>query len=385
MWQLDNFDTKDFLANYWQKKPLLIRQALPGFQSVLSPEELAGLACEEGVHSRLVIEKDAATPWQLSYGPFKDEDFTSLPATHYSLLVSECEKWIPELKALVDLFDFIPKWRIDDLMISYAPDQGSVGPHIDEYDVFLIQANGTRRWSIQNDQLLNPEIMPDLELAVLQQFDAESEWLLEPGDMLYLPPRIAHHGVAEGDGCMTYSVGFRAPAVSDIMDSFLLEASDHQLTDKRYQDSILDKHRNPAEITTADILNFKSMVYRMLDESTQLWPNVVGKLLSDSTLSDDVETLSCETVKQAAACTWQRHPDARFFYHQSAGQIQFYYNGQVQALESSEINDDFIKTLCNENILSIADFYDVLSVSAVTLMLELINTKALIPVLDDDE
>ena len=135
MWQLNNFDIDDFLANYWQKKPLLIRQALPGFKSVLSPEELAGLACEEGVHSRLVLEKDGDIPWQLNYGPFVEEVFTSLPATHYSLLVSECEKWIPELQELVDCFNFIPKWRIDDLMISYAPEHGSVGPHIDEYDV----------------------------------------------------------------------------------------------------------------------------------------------------------------------------------------------------------------------------------------------------------
>ena len=384
MWQLNNFDIDDFLANYWQKKPLLIRQALPGFKSVLTPEELAGLACEEGVHSRLVLEKDGDVPWQLNYGPFTEDAFTSLPPTHYSLLVSECEKWIPELQELVDCFNFIPKWRIDDLMISYAPEHGSVGPHIDEYDVFLIQANGQRQWSIENDIVANPELIADMDLAILKEFNADQEWLLEPGDMLYLPPKIAHHGIAVGDGCMTYSVGFRAPAVSDIMDSFLLEASDKQLTDDRYYDIPLNRKRNPAEIKIEDILNFKAMVYKLLDQSADLWPDIVGKLVSDSTLSDDVETIDCDTIQQAAKTLWQKHPDSKLFYLQSADQIRIYCNGHAHILELSDVNLDFCKTLCNQQLISITDYYDVLPESAVKLLLSLINSKALIPVLDDD-
>ena len=253
MWRLHNFDREDFLANYWQQKPLLIRQALPGFETVISPEELAGLAMEPGVHSRLVIEKDAESPWQLSYGPFSEERFTSLPRSHYSLLVSECEKWIPELRALLDQFTFIPRWRIDDLMISYAPDQGSVGPHIDEYDVFLIQAKGRREWMIESRIRECPELIEGLDLAILRDFDPDQRWVLEPGDLLYLPPKIPHHGVALGDGCMNYSVGFRAPAVSDVMDSFLLEAADQGLTDTRYYDGDLRTARDPAEILDRDL------------------------------------------------------------------------------------------------------------------------------------
>jgi len=384
MLDLTNFDIDDFLANYWQKKPLLIRQALPGFESIISPEELAGLACEEGVHSRLVIEKDAETPWQLSYGPFTEDTFTSLPLTHYSLLVSECEKWIPELQELVDCFNFIPKWRIDDLMISYAPEHGSVGPHVDEYDVFLIQAKGKRDWSIENSISENTRLIPDTELAILQQFNPDQQWVLEPGDILYLPPKLAHHGVAMGGGCMTYSVGFRAPAVSDIMDSFLLEASDNRLTDTRYTDIPLSSNRNPAEIKTADVQHFKSMIDHLLDQSTQLWPDIVGKLLSDSTLSDDVESISCDTIKQAASKLWQKHPDSKLFYFRTADKLRFYHNGQVFVLKFSEINLDFCKTLCNQQLISVADFYDVLSKSAVDLLLVLINSKALIPVLDDE-
>lgn len=384
MWELHNFDVEEFLAEYWQKKPLLIRQAFPGFQTVLSPEELAGLACEEGVHSRLVIEKDAQQPWQLTYGPFKEEDFTSLPQTHYSLLVSECEKWIPELQDLVECFNFIPKWRIDDLMISYAPDQGSVGPHIDEYDVFLIQANGKRTWSIETEIKHNPELVGGVDLALMKEFNADQEWLMEPGDMLYLPPKIPHHGVAVGDGCMNYSVGFRAPAVSDIMDSFLMEASDKGLTDERYYDVPLKPGRDAAQIYTVDIENFKSMIYQMLDKSGPIWADVVGKLVSDSTLSEDVETIQCDSFEQVAQQLWQKHPDSKIFYYRDDSQLRIYFNGEVKTIEISDINLDFCKTLCNQYLITISDYYDVLPQDARELMMQLIDSRALIPVLDDD-
>ncbi len=384
MWTLQNFDVDEFLAEYWQKKPLLIRQAFPGFQTVLSPEELAGLACEEGVHSRLVIEKDAEEPWQLSYGPFAEETFTSLPLTHYSLLVSECEKWMPELQDLVECFNFIPKWRIDDLMISYAPDQGSVGPHIDEYDVFLIQANGRRTWSIESTVGDKPELVEGLDLAIMKEFNADQEWLMEPGDMLYLPPKIPHHGVAVGDGCMNYSVGFRAPAVSDIMDSFLLEASDKGLTDDRYYDVALKANRDPAQIYDEDIEKFRSMIFQMLEKSTPIWANVVGKLVSDSTLSDDVETIDCASIEEAAQHLWQKHPDTKIFYHRGDQQLSIYYNGDVKMLQISDINEDFCKTLCNQYLITINDYYDMLPEDATDLFMSLVNSRALIPVLDDD-
>ena len=384
MYRLTNFDIDDFLANYWQKKPLLIRQALPGFESILSPEELAGLACEEGVHSRLVIEKDAEKPWQLSYGPFEESVFTSLPETHYSVLVSECEKWIPELQELVDAFDFIPRWRKDDLMISYAPEHGSVGPHTDDYDTFLIQANGKRRWQIGNQQLENPELIPGLDMALLQDFMPDDEWILEPGDMLYLPTKIAHHGVAVGDGCMTYSMGFRGQKVDDLMDSFLLEASEMGLTKTRYQDAQLSRDRNPGEFTSGDITQFKAMLYNLLEQSTEKWPDIVGKLLSDSTLSEDVETVDCNSIKQAAKYLWQKHPDCKMFYHQTNLIINLYANGKLKQLTNKPVHLDFCKTLVNAFLIPIADFYDLLTTDAQQLFLELINEKALIPVLDDE-
>ena len=384
MWQLNNFDIDDFLANYWQQKPLLIRQAFPAFESVISPEELAGLAMEQGVLGRLVIEKDAAEPWQLSYGPFSEETFTSLPQTHYSLLVAECEKWIPELQALVDCFDFIPKWRLDDLMISYAPEHGSVGPHVDDYDVFLLQASGQKRWSIGDEKLENPALIEGLDLAILKQFDPAEEWILEPGDMLYLPPKIAHHGVAVGDGCMTYSIGFKGQSVSDLVDSFMLEAETLGLTETRYSDVPLTRDRNPAEIKVEDILQFKSMIYQMLDQSAPLWPDIVGKLVSDSNLSEDIDTVDCQSIEQAAQYLWQRHPDSKFFYHQSGDDIRFYFNGQVKLLEMSDQHLDFCQLLCNQMLIPLDQYHRSLSSASQGLLLELIACHALIPVLEDD-
>ncbi len=147
--QLQNIDWQDFLANTWQKKPLVIKNALPADAlAFLTPEDLAGLAMEEDVESRIVIEKDGATPWELKRGPFNEEDFTSTPATHWTLLVQGVNHWLPEVAELLSAFDAIPRWRLDDVMVSYAPEEGGVGPHYDHYDVFLVQGKGTREWRL---------------------------------------------------------------------------------------------------------------------------------------------------------------------------------------------------------------------------------------------
>ena len=176
-----------FLQHYWQQKPLLIRQALANDAlPTLSPDELAGLACETDIESRLILEKDGPHPWQLENGPFDAERFASLPESHWTLLVQDVDKFVPQVAELLQWFRFVPDWRIDDVMISYAIDQGSVGPHVDNYDVFLLQIHGRRRWRISTQPIADDNFIPDIPLNILQQFDAEQEWLLEPGDMLYL-------------------------------------------------------------------------------------------------------------------------------------------------------------------------------------------------------
>jgi len=200
----------DFLRSIWQQKPLLMPGALTGYQCPLSPEELAGLACEDTVESRLIVENRPGS-WSLRAGPFSDADFNSLPPRGWTLLVQDVDKHLPEVALLLHEFRFIPHWRVDDVMISYAADAGSVGPHTDQYDVFLVQASGRRRWRINSSIPPDAAIRDDSALKILAEFSAEQEWTLEPGDLLYLPPGVAHWGVADGP-CMTCSVGFRAPS-----------------------------------------------------------------------------------------------------------------------------------------------------------------------------
>lgn len=202
-------DRATFLRDYWQKRPLLMRAALPPTLFTVAPDELAGLACEEACESRIVAERGPGD-WILRHGPFAEDDFAALPEQRWTLLVQDVDKWLPEVGALIDHFDFVPAWRIDDIMISYAADQGGVGPHSDAYDVFLMQAWGRRRWRLSYREYSDADLLPDLDLRILSRFETDDEWLLEPGDILYLPPGVAHWGIAEGE-CMTYSLGFRSP------------------------------------------------------------------------------------------------------------------------------------------------------------------------------
>ena len=185
---LGGISAEHFLKEYWQKKPLLIRQAFPGFLCPVSPDELAGLALEESVESRLIQEQQGEAHWVLENGPFEESRFGQLPATHWTLLIQQLDAWHEEINALKQHFSFIPNWRIDDIMASYAPQGGSVGPHYDQYDVFLLQAHGHRHWQIGQ---MCDEHSPQLEgtpLRILKAFEAQADWVLAPGDMLYLPP-----------------------------------------------------------------------------------------------------------------------------------------------------------------------------------------------------
>lgn len=246
---LGDLTADDFLAHYWQKRPLLVRGAYPEFVSPLSPDELAGLACEPEVESRLVMERGGPTPWAVEHGPFAEARFGELPESHWTLLVQECNKYVPELADMLDDFRFIPNWRIDDIMVSYAPPHGTVGPHIDQYDVFLIQGLGTRRWQISSEPVTSDNLIPGLDLRIMREFRATDEWVLAPGDMLYLPPGVPHYGVALED-CMTFSVGFRAPSHAEIVTGFLDEMAG-RLDNLRYGDPDLTVQEHPGEISAA--------------------------------------------------------------------------------------------------------------------------------------
>jgi len=260
-----------FLQEYWQKAPVILRNALPDLPDLITPEELAGLACEDFVESRLVTVNQDAPGWQVQHGPFSEQDFTSLPDNNYSLLVQDIEKHLPELAALVDPFRFIPNWRIDDLMISYASMNGNVGPHTDAYDVFLIQTKGRRRWQIA--QHFDPELIPDCDLQILARFEAEQEWIVEPGDVLYLPPGVAHYGVAL-EPCMTCSVGFRAPTDYELLSGYTDWLLDQHSGTNRYTDTDRTAVINSSRIPDQDLADLRKRLQSAMhddNKSIEVW------------------------------------------------------------------------------------------------------------------
>jgi 50S ribosomal protein L16 3-hydroxylase len=256
-------DATGFLRTHWQRRPLLMRGALLGFESPLGGDALAGLACDPDVESRLVLERDGEHPWEVRHGPFEEADFADLPETRWTLLVQDVDKLEAVTAGLLDLFRFIPDWRVDDVMISYAVDGGSVGPHVDEYDVFLVQAEGKRRWRL--DPRPDPDLscIPDLDLRILQRFEPREDHLLEPGDVLYLPPGVPHWGSAEGH-CITCSVGFRAPAWRELGSAWCEFVAERNLPNGRFRDLALDPQADSGEILPAVFEQIRHVLYGTL-------------------------------------------------------------------------------------------------------------------------
>jgi 50S ribosomal protein L16 3-hydroxylase len=241
------FHPGDFLRDHWQKQPLLIRGLWAAWSNPLEPDELAGLACEESVESRLIRQSDGALV--MEHGPFAESRFGKLGDAPWTLLVNAVDHHVPDVSALIDTFRFIPNWRIDDVMVSYAVDQGGVGPHFDQYDVFLVQGLGRRKWQIGGLCDDTTELLPHDDLRLLAKFEPVQEWILEPGDVLYVPPGIAHNGVAIGDDCMTYSIGFRAPSRDELLAQWAEHLVEQAEGDHRYADPALTLQSNPGEIT----------------------------------------------------------------------------------------------------------------------------------------
>ena len=206
---------EQFLQVYWQKKPLLIKQAVPDFISPIVPDELAGLALEDVFESRLITGRVGAS-WSLRNGVFTEQDFLDMPAQDWTLLVQGVDRYVDEVGDLVSKFDFIPRWRFDDVMISYAATGGSVGPHFDYYDVFLLQGTGKRRWHLSTKNCEMENYLEDVPLRIMDKFEAEQVFVVEPGDVLYVPPKVAHHGVSLDEECTTLSFGYRAYGAQEL-------------------------------------------------------------------------------------------------------------------------------------------------------------------------
>ena len=239
-------DAKSFLARHWQKRPLLVRAAFPGFRDPLSKAEVLDLAGSPQAESRLVRKSGRA--WNLAHGPFERARLARLPRRDWTVLVQDTQHFSREAERLLERFSFLPRVRIDDLMVSYAVPGGTVGPHVDSYDVFLVQGQGRRRWKLSRPG--DVAFVPGLDLRILARFEAEEEWVLEPGDMLYLPPGVPHYGIAETE-CLTWSVGFRAPSDQELAAGFLDHLGEKLALEGRYGDPGQGRVRHAGEIPEA--------------------------------------------------------------------------------------------------------------------------------------
>lgn len=372
---LGDITPEEFLKTYWQKQPCLIRQAIPGYTCPLSPEELAGLACEPDSQARLVIEAGHGTnSWEVEYGPFTAGRFSQLPSTHWSLLVHQVDHFVPAVHALFSRFDFIPQWRIDDVMISYAADQGSVGPHLDSYDVFLLQGMGQRHWKINRHDYSEKDFIPGLDLRIIDDFKPEQEWTLEPGDMLYLPPGVAHHGVARGP-CMTLSIGFLAPLGSDLVHHFIDDEISSTASDIRFSDPDRIPQEHTGQITGDDLSRIRRMMRTMLADDAAI-NNWFGRYITGPAIEPELPRAiaSNETflVRFAEKGCLQRYGGIRAGYICENDTVTLFIHGLAFTLDIARLG--LIQWITGETALHYDDIGDKYrEQEAVELLLELYN------------
>ncbi len=332
-----------FLRDYWQKRPLLIRNAFPGFVSPIEPEDLAGLACEEFALSRLIRHDRTRDAWEVRQGPFPEDLFPTLGERDWTLLVQDVDKWDADIAALLARFDFLPRWRIDDIMVSFAATGGSVGAHVDQYDVFLLQAQGHRRWRIDAGEHPPLGFRDDVELKLLREFTPTHDWVLAPGDMLYLPPGVPHHGIAE-DPCLTFSVGMRAPSAAELMgdyiDTLAAEADDAL----RYRDADLMPPKDPNEID-ADAMRRVVEALNVLrfndpDRLGDWFGRFITAYRNAEVAAGDAEARSRIEIEwdlEQAGAVLQRHPFSRMAWRRAAdGGGRLYVSGQERALPARD-------------------------------------------------
>ncbi len=331
-----------FLSEYWQKKPLLIKHAWPDFQDPISPEELAGLACEEDVESRLVFnEKDS---WRLENGPFSEQHFTALSNEKWTLLVQAVEQWFPSVKDLLTGINFVPDWRLDDVMVSYATENAGIGAHFDYYDVIIIQGLGQRHWQLGQHCDESSILRTDSDLKILQEFTASQEFTLESGDALYIPPGIAHQGNSFNNS-LSYSIGFRVPSYAEIISQYAANICAEMTEDQRYSDPDLKLQSLTTEISAESVQHIKSLLNDALQNEQKIerwfgchmtqrkYPELSYLPETEITLENFIDALS-------KGMTLEKHPAARIAFHRNDEAFCIFADGQEFLINEKNDNAD---------------------------------------------
>lgn len=328
---LGGISAEQFMSEYWQKKPLLVRNALPEIADLLLPEDVQSLALEEHVTARLIKQKDKdPNQWSVKSSPLAKSDFQKLPK-QWTLLVQAVDHFSFELSELWKKFAFIPQWRRDDVMVSYAPRGGSVGQHFDFYDVFLVQGHGHRRWQLGQMCDEDTEYVPNQPLKLLPEMQIDFDEVLAPGDLLYVPPGLSHYGVAE-DECLTYSFGFRMPNVATMMDRI----SDHFADTSHLKNPLRDlarQHATPAGGMTQTELDYlKANILEQLQSSTAI-EGILAGLMSEAKYPDHLpepDELEADDLLEILDSGYELmlEPASRLLYIEQADSLAFWGNGE---------------------------------------------------------
>lgn len=368
---LNNLTRQQFLDEYWQKKPLLIRQGLANFEDPITPDELAGLAMEEQIESRLVSQKDGQ--WNAEHGPF--EDYSHLGETDWSLLIQGVDHWDENVDALLSEFRFLPNWRVDDVMVSFATPGGGVGPHVDNYDVFLIQGSGKRSWQVGSNEALT-EVVANQALLHVEEFDPIIDVELEPGDILYVPPGFPHKGVAI-EPSMTFSIGYRTIAKSHLLSGLADYLIDNQIGKEMVVDPDRSATTTPGLIDKADVNNLTNSLKDMLSDESLLI-DFYGQSLStakhDLAIDDELEPFEAsEILEILSQQPLQRLGGLRCLYFDDKSAANaIYINGEKYTLNEHLITPLRLladtQTLTNEQLAPWID-----SQEFVNLLTELTN------------
>ncbi|GLX80202.1 50S ribosomal protein L16 arginine hydroxylase [Thalassotalea insulae] len=268
---------EQFLTEYWQKKPLLIKSALPGFQGTIEADELAGLAMEQEIESRIVAQ-DEQQQWQVSHGPF--ESFEQFGEQNWTLLVQAVNNWSRQTNDLISLIDFIPRWRIDDVMVSFSTPNGGVGPHLDQYDVFILQGKGKRRWQVGLPDTTLATQLPHPDLKQVSDFTPIIDEITEAGDLLYIPPNHPHNGVSI-ENSLNFSIGFQAPSSQDLWSGFADQLIDNNIGEQRFGDQQRQTTNEPEILASDDIAALKSFMLAEVNNE-QLFPQFIARYLTQS-------------------------------------------------------------------------------------------------------
>lgn len=357
---LGGITAEQFLAEYWQKKPLLVRNAMPEIAGLLEPDDVMELALHENVTARLIKQKDRdPNQWSVKSSPLLKADFQKMPKL-WTLLVQAVDHYSFDLSELWKKFPFIPQWRRDDIMVSYAPQGGSVGKHFDFYDVFLVQGYGHRRWQLGQMCNAETEFVPGQPLKLLPEMDVNFDEVLAPGDLLYVPPGLSHYGVAEDD-CLTFSFGFRMPNISDMMDRVGDKFAENEVLRNPLTDIIRDQISAAGEVTANELEYLKSKIMEQLHNSNVL-EDAIMSLMSEPKYPENIpeaEEIGTGDLEEALdqGYSIMLEPASRLLYTEEDGEILFWGNGE--GLCVSEAFAEKLKLIANgESVMLNLDFAD---------------------------